>query len=157
MFCVSNLVQLRLPAAASKTTEKTSVMVHNSKMTYLEIPEDLSTFSTKLITKSDGISAVVYRGEQFLQPASSGSYDYFHNATLYVHKSLLSAFRTNNTYKAAFKTIEAIDDFTTDGINSIDVQPATENNAIYNIMGQRIPSLQKGINIVNGKKILIER
>lgn len=157
MFCVSNLVQLRLPAAASKTTEKTSVMVRNSKMAYLEIPEDMPTFSTKLITKSSGISAVVYQGEQFLQPASSGSYDYFHNATLYVKKSLLSAFRANSTYKAAFKAIEAIDDFSTTGINSIDVMPTTENDAIYNIMGQRIPSLQNGINIVNGKKILIER
>ena len=157
MFCVSNLVQLRLPAAASKTTEKVSVMVHNSNMKYLEIPEDMTSFSAKLITKSDGISAVVYRGQNFLQPASSGSYDYFHDATLYVRKSLLSAFRSNNTYKTAFKAIEAIDDFSATGIESIDVMPTTENDAIYNIMGQRIPSLQKGINIVNGKKILVEQ
>lgn len=157
MFCVSNLVQMRLPAAASKTTEKTTVMTNNSKMMYLEIPDDMTAFSAKLITKSDGISAVVYRGQKFLQPASSGTYDYFHNATLYVPKSLLSAFRANATYKAAFKDIEPIDDFTADGIEGIEVMPITADDAIYNIMGQRIPSLQKGINIVNGKKILIER
>ena len=29
-----------------------------------------------------------------------------------------------------------------------------ENDAIYNLVGQRLQKMQKGINIVNGKKIL---
>ena len=37
-----------------------------------------------------------------------------------------------------------------DGINS----GVTENGVIYNLAGQRISKMQKGINIVNGKKIL---
>lgn len=40
------------------------------------------------------------------------------------------------------------------GINNVTLQ--SEKNVIYNIAGQRINSLQKGINIVNGKKIYVK-
>jgi len=40
------------------------------------------------------------------------------------------------------------------GINDVTVK--SEKNAIYNIAGQRLNSLQKGINIVNGKKIYVK-
>lgn len=40
------------------------------------------------------------------------------------------------------------------GINNVTVK--SENNVIYNVAGQRINSLQKGINIVNGKKIYVK-
>ncbi|MCR5851572.1 MAG: LamG domain-containing protein [Bacteroidaceae bacterium] len=41
-----------------------------------------------------------------------------------------------------------------DGINEVGDEQLTIDNAIYNLAGQRINKLQKGINIVNGKKIL---
>ena len=42
-----------------------------------------------------------------------------------------------------------------DGINAIDNGELTiDNAAIYNLAGQRLNKVQKGINIVNGKKIL---
>ena len=40
------------------------------------------------------------------------------------------------------------------GINSIENGQLTIDNEIYNLAGQRISKMQKGINIVNGKKIL---
>ena len=41
------------------------------------------------------------------------------------------------------------------GISTIDNgQLAIDNEPIYNLAGQRISKMQKGINIVNGKKIL---
>ena len=40
------------------------------------------------------------------------------------------------------------------GISEIAKEEATENGAIYNLAGQRISKMQKGINIVNGKKVL---
>ncbi|MCD8203163.1 MAG: hypothetical protein LUD48_05955 [Prevotella sp.] len=42
------------------------------------------------------------------------------------------------------------------GISNITVAPTTENSAIYNLAGQRLSSMSKGINIVNGQKILIK-
>ncbi len=46
-----------------------------------------------------------------------------------------------------------VDDAT--GINDLDVDANVDgNDAIYNLAGQRLQKMQKGINIVNGKKIL---
>lgn len=39
----------------------------------------------------------------------------------------------------------------TDAISNVEM---VQNRAIYNLRGQRIPQLQKGINIVNGRKVL---
>ena len=40
------------------------------------------------------------------------------------------------------------------GISEIAKEEATENGAIYNLAGQRIGKVQKGINIIGGKKVL---
>ena len=47
---------------------------------------------------------------------------------------------------------EGEDDAT--GIEAIDNGQLTIDNKIYNLAGQRIQKMQKGVNIVNGKKIL---
>ena len=44
------------------------------------------------------------------------------------------------------------DDEDATGINAID--NTVEDGAIYNVAGQRLSKMQKGINIVNGKKVL---
>jgi hypothetical protein len=36
------------------------------------------------------------------------------------------------------------------------IQTAAEAGAIYNVAGQRVSKLQKGINIVGGKKIVVK-
>ena len=42
-----------------------------------------------------------------------------------------------------------------DGIKAVETTE-TESNAIYNLAGQRISKMQKGIYIVNGKKVLVK-
>ena len=42
------------------------------------------------------------------------------------------------------------------GIKTIDDAQSTMNDAIYNLAGQRLKKMQKGINIVNGKKMVIK-
>jgi hypothetical protein len=45
------------------------------------------------------------------------------------------------------------------GASGIDnIQPSTSNlqPAIYNLQGIRLNSLQKGLNIVNGKKVVVK-
>jgi len=45
----------------------------------------------------------------------------------------------------------------TDGIRSIDNEPLTiDNGEIFNLAGQKMNRLQKGINIVNGRKVLVK-
>ena len=50
--------------------------------------------------------------------------------------------------------IDLDDDAT--GIENINVNDNLGEGAIYNLAGQRINKLQKGINIVNGKKIMVK-
>ena len=44
--------------------------------------------------------------------------------------------------------------FGDNGTGIANVEKATENGLIYNVAGQRLSKVQKGINIVNGKKVL---
>ena len=48
----------------------------------------------------------------------------------------------------------ALNDFV-DGIQAVETTE-TESNAIYNLAGQRVSKMQKGIYIVNGKKVLVK-
>ena len=41
-----------------------------------------------------------------------------------------------------------------DGINTIKNEKIKEKNDIYNLVGQRLSKMQKGVNIVNAKKVL---
>ena len=44
-----------------------------------------------------------------------------------------------------------------DGIEAIDNGKVTMDNAeIYNLAGQRLKKAQRGVNIINGKKVLIK-
>lgn len=44
---------------------------------------------------------------------------------------------------------------TVDGIKAVETEKA-ESNAIYNLAGQRVSKMQKGIYVVNGKKMLVK-
>ena len=44
----------------------------------------------------------------------------------------------------------------TTGIEAISYQPSAVRHHIYNLQGQRISILQKGLNIVNGQKIYVK-
>ncbi len=74
--------------------------------------------------------------------------------TLYVPKNTLSA------YKAAdqWKDFLLMEEIATTNISTIKEQSNGESGktSIYNLNGQRMQSLTKGLNIVNGKKILIK-
>lgn len=53
--------------------------------------------------------------------------------------------------------VMGFDDGETTDIRVLNVTPESLNNgAIYNLSGQRLNSLQKGINIVNGKKVVVK-
>jgi hypothetical protein len=41
-------------------------------------------------------------------------------------------------------------------IEDVEAVTAGENSSIFNLSGQKLNSLQKGINVVNGKKVLVK-
>ena len=42
------------------------------------------------------------------------------------------------------------------GIDLVNGSTTTDNGSVYNLSGQRIVSLQKGVNIINGRKVLVK-
>ena len=42
------------------------------------------------------------------------------------------------------------------GINGVNVDASNNDNVIYNIAGQRLNKMQRGVNIVNGKKVVMK-
>ncbi len=53
-------------------------------------------------------------------------------------------------------TVAALAGSSETGISNITVAPTTADGTIYNVSGQRLSTLGKGINIVSGKKILVK-
>ena len=55
---------------------------------------------------------------------------------------------TMGSYESSFKTSEIT------GI--LEIKKESTNHSIYNLKGQRLSEYQKGINIINGKKIIVK-
>ena len=70
-------------------------------------------------------------------------------------KALLPASVVNGTGTGAKALTFNFDDDAT-AIKTIDNGQQTTEGAIYNLAGQRMSKVQKGINIVNGKKIMVK-
>lgn len=85
---------------------------------------------------------------------SGGSFVKINAGTIKANKAYLPVLTANLPSDVkAFTFIFEDDD--ADGIETVDSrQQTTDNSPIYNLAGQRISKMQKGINIVNGKKIL---
>ena len=91
--------------------------------------------------------------------APQGSFIISNNSFYNVDSSVsLKATRGYITATAAspIKSLNfTFDDDDATGIETVDNrQQTTDNSPIYNLAGQRIIKMQKGINIVNGRKVL---
>ncbi len=94
------------------------------------------------INSNDYILNVVNGGAGFYK---AGEY-----TTLGAHKAYIPAAAVGGNVKGF--TIDFEDDAT--AIEMVNGQSSMVNGSIYNLAGQRLSKTQKGINIVNGKKIL---
>lgn len=117
----------------------------------LTIGEASSSTEGNILT---GVTATTTLGDQnvmTMQNGSNGLGFYKYNGTN------LNGFKVYIEITSAMSGVKSfVFDFDDDatGINSIDNEQLTIDNAIYNVAGQRLNKMQKGINIVNGKKIL---
>lgn len=72
---------------------------------------------------------------------------------LYVPKESLEEYKKADVWKD-FWNIEGYD-FTT-GISVPTVDKANKPNVIYDLQGRKLSKPQKGINIINGKKVVVK-
>jgi uncharacterized repeat protein (TIGR02543 family) len=116
----------------------------------LTVSDTTPTVGTNLLLASDGtvtggtgIYALAKKGE----PAVVGFYPVDESVTIPAGKAYLNTGVTVKGYVFDFE-----DDATS--IQTIENGQLTTDGVIYNLAGQRLQKMQKGINIVNGKKIL---
>lgn len=66
-------------------------------------------------------------------------------------KALLPATEVPNEVKAFTFVFNGAD-----GIQTVETMSAEDAKAIFNLAGQRMNRMQRGVNIVNGKKVLVK-
>ena len=79
-------------------------------------------------------------------------YDIYQNATLYVPNEALNAYRNAEGWKN-FRNIKGFDPT---GIIGIGVDGNGRRNVYYDLNGRRLSAPRKGLNIINGKKVIVK-
>ena len=85
--------------------------------------------------------------------------DYFLNGSKIFKSSGSTAIKGTRAYlknKGNAQSVKLFIDGITTSIDALDVEPAANDGAIYNLAGQRVEKAQKGLYIVNGKKVLVK-
>ena len=129
----------------------------------VRVPSKIESISVSGKTISSTITSttegdVTFTGVYTNDDAPMGSFIISDNAFYLVNsKVTLKAFRGYITVESSssVKALNYVFDDDADGISTIENGQLTIDNApIYNLAGQRIQKMQKGINIVNGHKVL---
>ena len=87
-----------------------------------------------------------------------GFYKVAASVTIPAGKAYLEVTTTSSDPESGEAPVKGFYGFEDDatGIEAIDHSPLTIEGAVYNLAGQRLQKMQKGINIVNGKKIAVK-
>ena len=127
-----------------------------SGLTTIVIPSNVTSIGEAAFQRCNGLTSVTcYASEP---PALEGSAWWTcaePTPKLYVPASSVEAYKALPGWAEFFSEILPIGDGAT-GLSELDNQTIVESSEcqIYNLSGQRITKMQKGVNIINGKKIL---
>ena len=111
-----------------------------------------SAISTETALTGTYFAKSVTGGTDYFLGNVDGKVGFYHwdGSTLKANRAYLEASKLNNSGVKGF-ALDFEDDAT--GINNVNAN-LNLDEAIYNLAGQRLSKMQKGINIINGKKIL---
>ncbi len=141
---VEGTVAAGTPALLKGASASATATISNPSSTAISTETALTgTYLAKAVTGST---------DYFLGMAN-GKVGFYHwdGSTLSANRAYLEASKLNNSGVKGF-ALDFEDDATS--IQTIDNGQQTTEGAIYNVAGQRMNKMQKGINIINGKKIL---
>ncbi len=146
---------LTMSEATDNVPAGTPVMLRHTKGTVTaSIANDAATSAPLTTTALTGTyldKPVTIKTDYFLGKANDKVGFYlWDGTTLKANRAYLEASKLNNSGVKGF-ALDFEDDAT--GINE-ELRMKNEESSIYNLAGQRMNKMQKGINIINGKKIL---
>ena len=149
----TGLVSIKIPNGV--TTIELSEFYGCTSLTSIEIPNSVTSIGEYAFSGCDGLKDVYCYAEHVPETANSTFANVkLENATLHVPASALDAYKIQNPW-SSFKNIIAL----TEEETKIKEPPSdfpSMGREIFNLNGQRITTLQKGLNIVDGKKFWIK-
>jgi len=147
-------------------TDLTSVTIPNSVRDIMDAAFcDCSSLTSITLPNSVGyIGEYAFYGSTHLKTIYSLSlappkiaglkclYNSFNDATLYVPQEALTAYK-NAEYWKNFQNIKGFDPT---GIIGIEADGNGKRNVYYDLNGRRLSAPKKGLNIINGKKVIVK-
>ena len=127
-------------------------------LTSIEIPNGVVSIGENAFTFCTGLHDIYCYAEHVpeIDNAAFVSVN-LENAILHVPASALDAYTTTAPWSNFSNIVALTEEDYADGISPLRPPLNGEKcNAIYNLQGQRIKTLQKGLNIVDGKKVMVK-
>ena len=156
-YMCSGLTSVTIPNSIRKIESHT--FAYCSGLTSITIPNSVISIGSGAFNYCDNIATVVSLIEKPFKikgnsssEMSSFSYSTFMDATLYVPKGKMEAYKATEGWKDFANIVEGIPT----GITSITLDKESQNVPIYDLNGRRLTEPQKGINIIGGKKVVIK-
>ncbi len=153
-YQAKNTIYTLKVSSAHNTQISKIVVIAKSDIEALESDLIGSDYATTVSSETDNFYVLSWKDEN-KNPEQLGFYfmtDDGHSATIGAHQAYLK-YPASESNGAGFTLL-----FDADGINTIERAAISENDAIYTISGVRVnaTNLQRGLYIVNGKKIVIK-
>ena len=150
-YC-SSLTSITIPN--SVTTIGVNSFLKCTRLTFVTIPEDLNYIGEYTFKECISLTDVYCYAENIPQ---SGDYPFsgmnLNKATLHVPKASLDGYKAATYWNAFGKIVPLTDDDATP-LNSIDGDAST--NIYYDLNGRRVQQPCNGLNIINGRKVLMK-
>lgn len=169
----SSLAAISIPQSVTSIGEST--FARCTAITSITIPENVTTLGEYSFEGCTGLISVSFlSSETNIKPYSfigcshlTAIYSFgsvppeagfqcfddthYQTVTLYVPQEAIAAYRAAETWKE-FRNIQGFDPT---GINGIEVDGSSGKEACYDLAGRRLNAPKKGVNIINGKKVVM--
>ncbi len=118
-------------------------------------PSSTAISTETALTGTYVAKAVTGSTDYFLGKSEESKIGFYHwaGSTLAANRAYFEASKLGGSNVKGFELI--LDDEAT-GISAIENEKSEAEGFIYNLAGQRLQKMQKGINIVNGKKVMVK-
>ena len=131
-----------------------------SSLSSITLPQSVTNFGERAFSGCNGVTSIWSRitapydipDNVFEYKDESGKTDGYLRATLYVPTGTKDRYETTNGWKN-FKYIEEYDPT---GILHLTADKKKYLNSIFDLNGQHLTTPQKGINIINGQKVIVK-
>ena len=134
---------------------KQSAFASCRAMTKCVFGSGVSNIESSVFVNDYDITDIYCLAEKVPSTNREAFFEYLYpRATVHVPAQSLEEYKTTAPW-SYFSNIVAIAEGETDGINEIVNGKWSNSKSIYNLQGQRINRLQKGLNIVDGKKVWV--